>query len=498
MDVAVYIGTLLGLFTFLLTRPQETLVAKLFQSEGSTIPEILSLPDDKPQPIQSVHASVLGVSNIDFHTLHLYVRNGTFVEDVELIFRTSDYVSAADLASSLTTTLQAWPHSSVNFPNWSSLIIAESAGYLTISGGSYLLAFGHSADSELLLDLLGFDDIPVLFSASLITEIALLAERPTKLSIYKWAPHFDMNFGDIIRVSATAAHTLKISGLPFLARVDGISMFSPLFCTGKHILIRALRAGRLSLQRVYPKETTSGSPGTLLVYDQLYLSPATILLPGSPVTIYIEAIGAGGTSSTTAYGGAGACVSGYVRSLTSSFTISPGQTASSASSVTGSGVSVIAGGGGGGGTFAVGGSSLTHGAHGLPSRLVQNVRLGKYATLQNEGRGATNTAAGASPKGSAGLGSTGGSLTGYPKGGSGHFGGGSGGKEVFHGSTLYGGGGGGSSKATGLSFVTVTTPKTAQKTPQTTKISVSGVYGNGGNTRVAFGQGAVRILATYQ
>jgi hypothetical protein len=230
------------------------------------------------------------------------------------------------------------------------------------------------------------------------------------------------------------------------------------------------------------------------VYE--YSSPGILYLPEDTQSVFLEAVGAGGSSSSGAFGGAGASVSGFLRTIPDSLTITVGTSAGDATRITGTNIDIIAGGGGAGGTLSNGGSSRHHGLHGFPT-VIQGTRLGLYATLPNAGRGGTNVAGGLSAKGTSGSALLGGSLSGHPKGGSGHYGGGSGGKDVYQGRTYYGGAGGGSSYTKGLSHVHISEPKNIRERPTTSKKTISGSYGNGGNYTTAFGPGYVKVFVTH-
>ena len=498
MNIGLVLGTLIGALAYRLSRKATTsTLSSALQSRGRIPPKFVLL-DDKPDPIQHVEATVAGASNIDTHSLHLYVSNGTNLEDVELLFALQDYASASAVASAMQTAIQAWPHNTTNFPSWSSITVSQASGYLSLSGGPYFLAFGYTTESEKILDLLGFDDIPVTNNISLVTQSILLAERPTKLALYKWAPTFRVGFGDHIKLRATDSVTVRIRASGhYVVFVDGRSKAcrNVSLVTGKSIVIHAYGPYKVTISIAYPRPVeTSSTSMTTDVYE--YSSPGILYLPEDTHSVFLEAIGAGGSSTSGAFGGAGASVSGFLRTIPDSLTITVGTSAGDATRITGTNVDIIAGGGGAGGTVSNGGSSRHHGLHGFPT-VIQGTRLGHYATLQNAGKGGTNVAGGISTKGTSGSSLLGGSLSGHPKGGSGHYGGGSGGKEVYQGKTYYGGAGGGSSYTKGLSHVLISEPKHLHERPTTSKKTISGYYGNGGNYATAFGPGYVKVFVTH-
>jgi hypothetical protein len=504
MNVGLLLGTLVGVIAYLTTRKTSD---KPFRtaSTPTRLQHLYTLTDDKPDPIQLVESTVQGLPNEDFYTLHLYLKYNTNIIEVEFMFATTMYASVTALVTAMNTTFQAWPHDALLFPNWDKLKVSQAVDqslyiwqdFVIGQPYSYKFAFGYTDDADTLLDLLGFDDIPVTKTASLITASALDAVRVPKLGLFKWAPHFDCAFGDRILLKASASCTLKITGGSFLVSVDGKSKAcrKVTYVTGTHFVVRALSLARIIISIVYPRGLpTSGV--SQFTEEHIYTSPGTLLLSETTTSVYIETVGCGGSSSSGSYGGAGACVSGYVQSIPDSLSITVGSSAGDLSRVTGTDLDVIAGGGGAGGTFAAGGSSKYHGMHGQHSLITS--RLGKYAVLQNAGQGASNSAGGASAKGQAGSILVGGTLSGYPKGGNGHYGGGSGGKEVFQTKTYYGGAGGGSSYTRGLVHVTISEPSQITTTPKTTKKTITGTYGNGGNSTVAFGPGCVKIFVTHE
>lgn len=503
MTPEIVLGTLIGIVAFVITRtsPVSTLIQSTRQQHQ--LPSRYALSDDKPDPITRVESSVQGTSNVDFYTLHVYVRNGSSVEEVEFVFSTSDYQTPAALEVAMNATLQAWPHDALQFPEWNLLRISQTTGYFRIhkglASGDYRFAFGFQTDADELLDLLGFEDIPVTQEASLILATSLVAERPAKLALFKWTPHFDMGLGDSIVIAAKQPTTLKVSANgTYICTVDGKPKYcrKSTFLTGSSFVIRTFHIVRVTLNVVYPRSTPP-SGASLSTDEYFFTSPGLLILPESTQCVYIEAVGCGGSSTSGSYGGAGACITGYLQTFPESLQVAVGLTSGAYTRITGTNVDIIAGGGGQGGTFATGGSSRYHGNDGA-STTILGTRLGKYSILQNQGKGAKNTSGGASPKGQPGLSLQGGTLAGYPSGGHGHYGGGSGGKEVYDQKTYYGGGGAGSSFTRGLSHVHITDPTQIQTTPKTTKKSISGRYGNGGNVRVPFGSGSVKIFVTYE
>lgn len=504
MNVGLLLGTLVGVLVYLTTRPSST---KSFVTSATStrLQHLYTLSDDKPSPIQKVESTVSGSPNEDFYTLKLYLKYNGNVIEVEFMFATSAYASTTALVTAMNTTFQAWPHDSGLYPNWDKLkVVQTSAQTLYIwqdfvlgQPYAYTFAFGYTDDADALLDLLGFDDIPVTKTASLITASSLNAVRVPKLDLYKWAPSFDAGFGDRILVKASSSCTLRVSGGSFISTVDGKAKASHgvVYLTGSTFTLRALSTGRLILSIAYPRALATS--GTSQITDEhIYYSPATLTLPSLTRSVFVEAVGCGGSSSSGTYGGAGACVSGYFQTLSDSLTITVGSNAGDYTRVLGSSMDLIAGGGGFGGTFATGGSSRVHGGDGQ-STIIRS-RLGKYAVLQNAGKGATNAAGGLSPKGQAGSSLTGGTLSGYPKGGAGQYGGGSGGKEVFQSATYYGAAGAGSSYTKGLSHVHISNPTDILTAPKATKKNISGSYGNGGNSSVSFGPGCVKIYVTHE
>ena len=505
MNVGLLLGTLVGIVVYLTTRPTSSTRTFTRRLQESNHRNLHRLSDDKPLPIQTVESSVQGVTNEDFYTLKLYLKYNTNVIEVEFMFATSAYATTAALVTAMNTTFQAWPHDALLYPNWDKLKVSQAVDeslyiwqdFVIGQPYDYKFAFGYTEDADVLLDLLGFDDIPVTKTASLITASALDAVRAPKLDLYKWAPHFDCGFGDAITVKASSSCTLQITGGSFLVTVDKNSKacHKVTYVTGTTFVIRAVSLARIAISIVYPRSTpTSGT--SQFTDEHLFTSPGFLVLPGQTTSVYVEAVGCGGTSVTGFYGGAGACVSGYLQTLSDSLTITVGSSAGDLTRVVGTNVDVIAGGGGDGGTFAVGGSSRFHGMHGQHSVITS--RLGKYAVLQNAGKGSSNSAGGASAKGQAGTSLVGGTLSGYPQGGNGHYGGGSGGKEVFQTLTYYGGAGGGSSYTRGLLHVSIPEPTQTLTTPKTTKKTITGTYGNGGNSKVAYGPGCVKIYVTHE